>query len=232
VTRVVILAAGKGVNMRPFTYELPKAMIPVQDKPLVSHTIEALISAGLKDIIVVTGHLGEKIQDHFKNGAQYGANITYVQDTQENGTAQALKSVQPLVGADPFLLIYGDVLAQIDWVKLIDFHESQQPEVTMAVTTVSETKEWGMVRMEGTQVVELQEKSLKGNSSHMINSGVFVVDPHVLDLIKEKTISFEEEILPRLVREGKLKGYHFSGDWYDVGSPEDYEKVLHQWKHS
>lgn len=230
VTKVVILAAGKGVNMRPLTYELPKSMIPVYDKPLLAHTIESLARTGLKELIIVTGHLGSKIQDEFKDGQRYGVSITYVEDHQETGTAQALKSVEEQVGNDPFLLIYGDVLAEIDWLQFIDFHDYQQASITMAVTTKNETDSWGMVRMEGNHVVEVREKSSSDNSSHMINSGLFVVDPSVLKEIGSQSVSFEKDLLSKIALEKKLLGYHFSGKWFDIGSPEDYERALREWQ--
>jgi len=209
VTKVVILAAGKGMNLRPFTYELPKSILPIQDKPLLAHTIESLAQTGLKDILIVTGHLGNKIK--------------------ESGTAQAIKSIQQEIGNEPFLLIYGDVLAEIDWLSLIDFHESQSASVTMAVTTVHNPDSWGMVKMKGNTIVAIEEKSDSATNSHMINSGVFVVSPEAVSMIQPSTESFEQDILPKLIKGQTLFGYHFSGKWFDIGSADDYEKALQDW---
>ncbi len=229
ITKVVILVAGKGMSLRPLTYELPKALLPVHDKPLLAHTIESLSKVGFKDIVLVTGHLGNKVEEVFSDGQNYGVNIDYCSDTQETGTAQAIKIAQKKLDNDPFLLIYGDVLADIDWLDFIDFHQSQSSHVTMAVTTVQDTDSWGMIKMEGNKVVQVKEKTDSDMSSHMINSGLFVVNPQVLSHIGKDDKSFEIDILPKLIEQKKLYGYHFSGKWFDIGSPEDYEKALKDW---
>jgi NDP-sugar pyrophosphorylase family protein len=217
------------MNLRPLTYELPKALLPVHDKPLLAHTIESLSKTGFKEVILVTGHLGNKIKEEFGDGQHYGVRIDYCIDEAETGTAQAIKSVQKNVGNDPFLLIYGDVLADIDWLNFIEFHKSQSSYATMAVTTVQDTDSWGMVKMQGNKVIQVEEKSDSGICSHMINSGIFVINPEVLSEIDQTATSFETDILPKLIQQNKLHGYHFSGKWFDIGSPEDYESALQEW---
>ncbi len=230
VTKVVILAGGKGTKMRPLTYEFPKAMLPIQDKPLVAHTVQSLVAAGLKDITMVVGHLGSKIQQYFEDGSQFGARISYITDLEENGTAQAIASVKKKIGSDPFLLVYGDVLSDIDWLKFIEFHDECSAQMTMAVTTVTDTEPWGVVAMEGHRVVRFDEKTkASAANSHIINSGVYVINPEVLERITPEMRSFEQEVIEPLASEGNMCGYQFSGKWFDVGSAEVYTQAIQTW---
>lgn len=231
VTKVVILAGGKGAKMRPLTYEYPKAMLPINDKPLVAYTISSLVTAGLKDITIVLGHLGEKIKQYFGDGSQFGARISYVTDLEENGTAQAIKVAQKEIGNDPFLLVYGDVLANIDWLGLVNFHDECGSPLTMAVTTVTDTQPWGNVGVEGNHVVRFNDETENNNhNAHLINSGIYVVDPEVLKTISDDTTSFEDEVIKPLAPQQQVCAYHFSGKWFDVGSAEEYTRALKEWK--
>jgi len=231
VTKVVVLAGGAGVDMRPLTYEMPKALVPVHNEPLVGYTVRALEEVGLKDITIVIGTLGEKIKEHFGHGISYSTKITYLQDRQETGTAQALAASRECVNNEPFVLVYGDVLAEIDWLDLINFHYSHGGLATMAVTSAKDTKDWGVLAMDGARITRFTEKPEEGDTrSHLINAGIFILHPDVLGRIGPEMKSLEEELFPALAKEGELYGYHFSGKWFDVSTPEVYEKALKEWK--
>ena len=230
ITKVVILAGGAGVHMRPLTYEMPKAMIPVRSEPLLGYLVRALQNAGLKDITMVIGTLGEKIQEHFGDGASYSVNINYVQDEKESGTAQALAAARGAVGNEPFVLAYGDVLAEIDWLDLVGFHHSHGGQATMAVTSVRDPKDWGVLAMDGARITRFIEKPESDTRSHLINAGIYIMHPEVLARITPKMASLEQELFPALAEEGELFGYHFSGQWFDVSTPAVYERALKEWK--
>ena len=115
LTTAVILAGGVGVKMRPFTYEMPKPMIPLNDRPILAHIIEQLREHGIHSILLLTGYLGEKIQSYFGDGSAYGVHITYLHEDQPLGTAGALRSIKPHVAAQPFFVIHGDVLADVNF---------------------------------------------------------------------------------------------------------------------
>lgn len=231
VTKVIILAGGAGVHMRPLTYEMPKAMVPVKDKPLVAHTVQALEQVGLEDVIMVIGTLGEKIKEHFGNGESYSTSIAYIEDEKESGTAQALVAVKEKVGDQPFILVYGDVLAEIDWLDLMNFHHEHGGLATMAVTSAKDTKDWGVLQMDGSRITRFVEKPDEGDSrSHLINAGIYILDPEVLSKLSNRSKSLEEELFPQLAADGELYGYHFSGKWFDVSTPEVYERALKEWE--
>lgn len=230
ITKVVILAGGAGVHMRPLTYEMPKAMVPVHGEPLLGHTVRALEAVGLEDMTMVIGTLGKKVREHFGDGSAYSVHITYLEDKKENGTAQALAAARGKSGAEPFLLVYGDVLAEIDWMDFINFHHAHGGLATMAVTNVRDPKAWGVVAMDGTRVTRFVEKpENEDTKSHLINAGLYVMHPDVLAMVTPRMRSLEEELFPKLASKGELHGYHFSGKWFDVSTPAVYERALKEW---
>jgi NDP-sugar pyrophosphorylase family protein len=231
VKKAVILAAGKGVRWRPLTYEIPKALIPIKGKPILEHTINRLKDIGIVDMCVVTGSLGDRIKDYFGDGDRFGVNITYVEDKQESGTAQAIKVAKKFTKKEAFLLWYIDEIADIDLDDLIDFHIKEKGLGTVALSSVSDPKDLGAVKLQGSQITEFEEKpSQRKIESYVVNAGIFIFQPEIFDYISTKTISMEKEIFPILSKENALYGYVFSGKWFDIGTPEIYAKAIKESK--
>ncbi|MFA6198308.1 MAG: sugar phosphate nucleotidyltransferase [Patescibacteria group bacterium] len=230
IKRAVILAGGHGVKMRPFTYEMPKTMIPVRGKPILQYIIESLRDVGLTQITIVIGRpLGENIQKYFHDGAQYGVSITYVTESKNAGTAGALRPLNKVIH-EPFLLYYGDVLADIDIRELMEFHKEHAPVVSAALTATDHYSDYGVVKLKGHTIVDFVEKPTDKEYLGLVSAGIFVVEPTIFDYLPDKQpASLEEDVLPKLIKTKKLNGYPFSGRWYDISTPEIYEHVLKEW---
>ncbi|TSC52832.1 MAG: Nucleotidyl transferase [Parcubacteria group bacterium LiPW_72] len=232
VSRAIILAGGQGLKMRPFTYEMPKCLIPVCGKPLLEHTLDLLKKYEIRDIVITIGHLGEKVRNHFGDGSRFGVKITYADQGEGfRGTGGALKVARNLV-ENPFLLFYGDVLANIDLNDLIDFHKSHGKTMTMALTSVEDSSVWGVVQLHGTQIRDFVEKPKQSQQlSRLINAGIYVVEPKIFDYFPRKNIfRLEEDVFPKLAQSDELYGYPFEGQWFDIGTPEIYARVIKEWK--
>lgn len=231
-TKVLILTGGEGVKLRPFTYEMPKALLPIHDKPLLQHTIEFMAKNGFKDIVISVGYLGNKIKEYFKDGSGFGVRITYVdQDNKESGTAQPLLQAKNSLMDSPFVLWYGDVLAEPDLFDMLEFHKSNKNIITMGITSVDKSSDWGVVNLKGSKVVEFSERPKEETGiSHLINAGIYIMNPEIFDNMKTNSKSLEIDILTKLARENNLSGYSLSGQWFDVGSLENYEKAVKEWK--
>lgn len=230
-TKVLILAGGEGVRFRPLTYEMPKALIPIHDKPLLQYTLEALASQGLRDIYISIGHLGDKIKRHLNDGRQFGLNIKYLeQPVKKTGTALPLLHAKDRLGGTAFLVIYGDVLARLDFQDLLDFHSSHRGVATMALTSVEKTAMWGVATVQGNRIVDFIEKPKAKTKSHLVNAGIYVLSPEVFKYIPAGSTRLEQDLFPRLAEEGKLYAYPFEADWYDVSTPQVYEQVLKEWQ--
>lgn len=231
VNTVVVLAGGKGIKLRPLTYELPKSLIPVKGRPLLEYTIDLLKNANIKNIIICIGHLGEKIVKYFADGEKFGVKIRYSEEKKPLGTAGALRKVTPFINGT-FLTLHGDILTKINIFDLLHFHNRENSLATMALTTVGDPEIFGNVKLRGTKILKFLEKPKKGeNFSLLINAGIYVFEPAIFSYIPKKGVSFlEEDIFPKLVADGQLTGFTFDTEWFDITNPVSYEKALKSWK--
>ncbi len=233
VRQAVILAAGEGVRLRPLTYELPKALLPVGGRPLVAHTLAQLREHGIRDMVMVIGHLGDRVEREFGNGEALGINIHYVRQDRPTGTGGALHAAQSLLRNSPFLCIYGDVLADIDYTDLIRAHGAHKGAIaTIALTSVADPSAYGAVRLHGTRVAEFLEKpSRSSDVSRLVYAGISVLDAEIFASFPDKQVaSLERDVFPALLKRQALFGYPFEGAWFDVSTAAVYEKVLKTWQ--
>lgn len=229
VDQVVILAGGRGLKMRPFTYEMPKGLFPVGGKPILDHLIELLRSFEIRNIILSIGYLGEKIKDHFGDGKKFGVKITYVTEDKPAGTAGALRLAKKHLASSPFLVVHGDILIDINLQDLIVFHKEQGTVGTIALTSVVDPSSFGEVALHGAKITNFIEKPKKGKQiSQLINSGLYLLEDDIFDYIPEKK-SLLENIFPRLAKRRQLAGFIFEGRWADIGTPASYEKAIKLW---
>ncbi len=226
-TKVLILAGGEGVKFRPLTYELPKTLIPILGKPLLEHTISSLRGMGLSDIYISIGHLGDKIKEYFGDGSKFGVKLQYIgQGTNKRGTAQPLLAAREHFIDNPFLVLYGDVFTKLNFLDLLDFHNTHRGLATMALTSVEKSSMWGVAMIQGNRIVDFVEKPQVQTKSHLINAGIYALNPGVFKYISPDSVRLEKDLFPRLALEGKLYAYPFEEDWYDVSTPQVYEEVI------
>jgi len=230
VRKALILAGGKGTRMRPFTYEIPKPMIPVQGKPLLQHIIELNRKHGITDITLSIGYLGDRIKEYFGNGSRFGTNISYLEEKEELGTAGCLNMIRDEIN-EPFLMFNGDVLSDIDLTDFISFHEENKSTGTIALTPVDDPSRFGVARLKGSSILEFVEKPKKGKEpSKLINAGVYLLEPDVFNYVPKGFAMMEKDVFPKLAKEGKLTGYSFTGQWFDTGTVEAYENAIKNFK--
>jgi len=233
VKKALILAGGKGLKMRPFTYEMPKCLLPVNNRPVLQYTIENLRRYDIRQLLISVGHQGGKIKEYFGDGSKFGVKITYLDQAKaETGTAAPVLQAKKFFNNQPFLIYYGDVLADLDLGDLIDFHLSARTLVTMALTSVKKSHDWGVVRLQGNKVYSFLEKpDARRDLSHVINAGIYVCEPKIFDYLRPETKRLEREVFTKLVSQHKLAGYLFAGAWFDVGNPESYQQAVGSWKY-
>ncbi|MFH1522488.1 MAG: nucleotidyltransferase family protein [Patescibacteria group bacterium] len=231
VRKALVLAGGKGIKMRPFTYEMPKAMIPINNRPVLEYIIENLRRNDIRDIIISVGYLGSKIEKYFNDGAKFGVKIKYLKQKSEEGTIGPILQAKNLLNKEPFLVYYGDVLTNADLIDMADFHLASGSIATMAITSVKEPSNWGVVRLKGNKVHSYLEKpNTRKDLSHLINAGVYIFEPKIFNYIKPEMKRLEKEVIPELVKHNSLNGYSFADDWYDVGNPAIYKKAVANWR--
>lgn len=230
VSQAVILAGGRGLNMRPYTFEMPKGLFPVGGKPILEYIIELLSKYDIRNIIMSVGYLGEKIKDHFGDGKKFGVKITYISESAPHGTGGALNLARSHIAGNTFLVIHGDILVDINLTDLISFHNEQDVLSTIALTSVVDPSKFGEVALHGAKVTRFIEKPLKGRqTSQLISCGIYVFNKEIFNYLPKKGISLLEDIFPTLAREQKLGGFLFEGRWVDIGTPTSYENAIKKW---
>ena len=231
IKKAFILAGGKGTRLRPFTYEMPKPLIPIQGRPLLEHTIMILREQDVRDIIISLGYKGEKVKEYFGNGSRFGVNITYVEESEPLGTGGPLLLARPYLN-EPFFMINGDNLFDIDLQDIYRFHLKNNDMITIALTTVSDPSSYGVAEMKGAKIVSFVEKPKKEDApSNLINAGVYVIDPSIFSILPEKgAFKIEVETFPKVAEMKKLGGYHFHGQWFPTDNQERYEEAIKGWK--
>jgi NDP-sugar pyrophosphorylase family protein len=228
----IILAGGEGVKMRPVTYEIPKPMIPVKGCPLMEYTVNLLKQAGIQSVLVAIGPKGDTIRNHFGDGDKYGVEIIYSEEKKPLGTAGPLKLATNLLKKEAFFVIYGDILAEIDLSDMVEFHKQHQGLATMALTSVVESQEYGVVQLDGQRVTGFTDSSsfLKDPKARLTNAGIYIFEPEILKLIPPRSKVMLEDIFPKLIKNKELFGYIFSGQWFDITTPKEYERAIKEWE--
>jgi len=226
----IILAGGKGKRFGPISREIPKPLIPLHDKPLLAHVIALLRNYNIRNIIISIGYKSEKIKEYFGNGRNFGVNITYMEENEPLGTAGPIKLAAPYLDGS-FLVCNADDLMNIDLSDMFRFHKSKKGTITIALTTVEDPSSYGVAMMKGDSIIDFIEKPKKEEApSNLINAGLYILEPSVIELIPKGFAMLEKDVFPKLASQGKLFGYAFSGKWFDIGTLERYEKALDEWK--
>lgn len=230
VTQAVILAGGRGLNMRPFTFEMPKGLFPVGGKPILEHIVEMLREYEVRDIIFCLGHLGDKIRDHFGDGKKFGVKITYEVEEQQSGTGGALLLAKKYIHSDTFFVLHGDILVDMDIDDMVSFHKDQETIATIALTSVVDPSQFGEVVLHGARIKQFVEKPKKGKqTSQLINCGIYLFQKEIFDYLPRQGTSLLEDIFPKLAGRNELSGFIFEGNWIDIGTPASYEQAIREW---
>lgn len=215
---MVIMAGGRGTRMHPHTEDCPKPMLRVAGKPMLEHIIQQAKGEGFEDFIISVHYLGHMIEAHFLDGRHLDVRIQYLRESSPLGTAGAL-SLLASMPEQALVITNGDVLTDIRYGELLDFHERNKADATMAVRLHEWENPFGVVSMNGTQIIGFHEKPV--SRSH-INAGVYVLSPAVLDLLSHG----EHCDMPTLFERAMLSGlqtiaYPMHEPWLDVGRPAD-----------
>src|SRR3990170_4489172 len=241
--KAVVLAGGFGTRLRPLSCTRPKHLFPIGNKPQLDWTIEKLGKSGANEVILAVNYMADLYIQHFKKSKQK-PKITFSRDIPTSGkrpiyqrplgTGGPIKNVEKLIGhKEPFLVLNGDILTNIDYAQLMKKHKSKNKAVaTIALHKVEDPSRYGAAELtKDNRVLYFIEKpSPQKAPSNLINVGIYVLEPEIFDYIPSgKAVSIEREVFPKLAEEGKLYGYDFEGLWIDIGEPEDYLKANRLW---
>lgn len=220
---MVIMAGGIGTRLRPHTENCPKPLLPVAGKPMLEHIIERAKLEGFSHFVLAIHYLGHMIEDYFGNGERLQVQIDYLREQSPLGTAGALGLLNPLPHA-PFVVTNGDIITDIRYGELLDFHIRYDAAATMAVRVHEWQHPFGVVQTKGVEIVGFEEKPI--TRSH-INAGVYALDPVVLNDLKADAHCDMPTLFERLQAKSKRTvAYPMHEPWLDVGRPDDLGRAL------
>jgi len=219
----VILVGGLGTRLRPLTDRTRKDMLPLVDRPQLAYTFEHLRRFGVTRAIISCGYLPTQIQEHF--GDRYGdLRLEYRIEEEPLGTGGAIRFAAAGI-TETFFALNGDSLRETDLGALVDFHRERRGRATILLTPVEDPTRYGLVRVhrDGRVLSFLEKPTPEEIDTNLINAGLYVLEPDVIDLIPPgRPVSIEREIFPQLVEEQTVYGVALGGYWLDIGTPDAY----------
>jgi len=233
IDQALILAAGKGTRMGELTEQRPKALLEIAGAPIMELVLKGLAAVGIKRAVVVIGHLGEQVQDHFRDGAALGLEITYCRQAQQMGTAKAALLTRPHLAPAPAVMTFADILcARSNYRALLNYFEAHPCDVLLGLNPVDDPWEGAAVYRDGDRVTRIIEKPPRGASTtRWNNAGVMVLTPAVWPVLEALPPSERGEYeitqgIARMIEPGyDVRAVEFAGFWSDVGRPQDLKRL-------
>ena len=215
---LVIMAGGRGTRLHPHTHSCPKPMLEIGGKPMLEHIVEHAKADGFQNFVVSLNYLGHMIEDYFRDGQKWGVRIDYLREDSPLGTAGSLSILSAAPNA-PFVVTNGDVLTDIRYSDILDFHLRHHASATMAVRQYELQNQFGVVKVKGVEIEGFEEKPIY--RSH-INAGIYVLDPTALNQLEVNQYCDMPMLFERIRRNAELTiVYPMHEPWLDVGRPED-----------
>jgi dTDP-glucose pyrophosphorylase len=217
-TPVVLMAGGKGVRLYPLTKDVPKPMLKIGDMPIIEIILRKLKSQGFKNVFISVNYLGNIIEEHIKDGAWLGLNVTYLHESQPLGTAGALGQLNGKLN-EAFIVMNSDLLTNCDFRQVIRFHKKTRAKGTLGVREYSFQIPYGVVNINGTEVESISEKPLHRS---MVSAGIYALDPWALSLVPADEYCDMPTLLDKIKAEGqKVSAFPIHESWLDIGRHDD-----------
>jgi glucose-1-phosphate thymidylyltransferase len=223
----LILSGGKGTRLQPITFTSAKQLVPVANRPVLFYGIDAMASAGIKEIgIIIAPETGDEIREMVGSGDQFGVNVTFIEQDQPAGLAHAVLTAEEFLGADPFVMYLGDNLLQGGISDLVEAFRSSSPDALILLTPVSDPENYGVAELDGDRVISLQEKPPEPKTNLAL-VGVYMFTAGIHDAARAINPSARGELeitdaIQYLVDDGKRVEPHVvQGWWKDTGRLED-----------
>ena len=221
---VLIMAGGFGKRLMPLTKKIPKPMLPIKGKPILQIALENLKLQNFKQVLISTYYKSEIIKKYFKDGKKLEININYLEEKTPMGTAGSLKLIKNSIikKYENLLIVNGDILTDVNFQNILDFHRSYQSDLTIAVKNISISNNFGVVKREGVLFTDIEEKP---TTSYSINAGIYILNTSLIKNIKlNKNINMVDVINQVKKINKKVVVYPIHEDWTDIGTHDVYEK--------
>lgn len=223
--RALILVGGYGTRLRPLTLSRPKPLVEFANKPILLHQIEALVDAGVTEVILAVSYRAEEMERELsKAGRKLGISIVFSHETEPLGTAGPLALAKQLLASssEPFFVLNSDIICEFPFKDLAQFHLQHGKEGTIVVTKVEEPSKYGVVVYKENGCIESFVEKPQEFISNKINAGLYIFNRAILNRIELRPTSIEKEVFPGMARDRELYAFELHGFWMDVGQPRDF----------
>ena len=229
--QAVILVGGQGTRLRPITFDVPKALVPLRNRPFMGYMLDFLKGGGLDGAVLSLGYLPTPIQEYLAGFDLDGFSVDYAVEDRALGTAGGIKNAARYIkNGGPVVAVNGDVLSGLDLRQLIERHESNDAMATVTLTSVEDPTAYGLVEVDHDMMVHrfIEKPAADEVTTNLVNAGIYVLEPEVLAMIPPgREVSVEREIFPDLQARGRLRAYISSSYWRDIGTPRSYLAASH-----
>jgi dTDP-glucose pyrophosphorylase/CBS domain-containing protein len=219
--QAVVMAGGLGTRLRPLTENTPKPMLHVGGRPLIERTIEKLKAAGVGRVNITTHFQPQKITEHFGDGDAHGVELSYVNEGEPLGTAGALDLLDNW--SETLLVINGDILTNVDFTAMLDYHRNHNAVLTVAVRQYDVQVPYGVIECDGINVTEIKEKP---KQTFFVNAGIYLLEPSLRSYIPKRTRFDMTELIDLVISNGgTVVSFLIREYWLDIGQLEDYARA-------
>ncbi|MFZ1081409.1 MAG: sugar phosphate nucleotidyltransferase [Candidatus Kryptoniota bacterium] len=221
--KAVIMAGGLGQRLRPFTQVIPKPLLPVGEQSVLEIIIQALSQQGFDEIFLALNYQSDLFEAFFGDGSKWGIKISYTKEEIPLGTAGPLKLIDNRL-TEPFLVINGDILTNLEFTKLADFHRANEAILTVCTKEIHMPLHYGVVHSENNRIVKIDEKP---DMVSEVIAGIYMLSPETLSYIPKDAFYTMVDLLHDLMKaDRKVVQYHLGGYyWLDIGQMDDYQKA-------
>ncbi|MDP3938323.1 MAG: sugar phosphate nucleotidyltransferase [Deltaproteobacteria bacterium] len=220
--RAMVLAGGRGTRLRPYTTVFPKPLMPLDDVPILDVVLRQLVSAGFRDVTLSVGYLAELIRAYCGDGSRYGISLKYLQEDQPLGTVGSVGLLDDFDA--PILLMNGDILTDLSFEKVWEYHHANHGVITVALNRRPLTINFGVIdQMEGNEIRRYVEKP---TLDYLVGMGICVIEPAAKRFIARGERMDLPDLIAALLAGGqKVVGWETDAYWLDIGRPDDYERA-------
>lgn len=219
---VVLMAGGFGKRLYPYTQNIPKPMLPVNGKPMLEHIIGRFKDQGFSKFLITLHYMPEKIQDYFQDGSNFQISVDYTLETTPLGTAGALSLIDKKI-SEPILISNGDVITEINYAEMLEFHKQRNAVATMAVKNYEIQHPLGVVETDGYEIKSFKEKPIYNSK---VNAGIYILDPQILELLERNTYCDMPDLFMQASnKQLKTVAFPVHEGWSDIGRVADYEEL-------
>jgi NDP-sugar pyrophosphorylase family protein len=223
--QAIILAGGLGTRLRPYTFTVPKPLLPLGNKALLDHLIEQLGRCGVHDIVLALGYQAQLVRAYFGDGERNGTHIRYVEERVPLGTAGCLSLARPLLPADEsFFLMNGDIVTRLDFSAMARFHAEHGAALTMGYVEHTYQSPFGVLRLSGVEIVDIIEKPAY---VHPVSAGIYCISPEAAALVPDGTPTTMPELAMEIRgRGGRVVAYRIREFWRALERTDHFDELL------